>query len=159
MRRPLDRSLGTQPRAEEAASRAAIVPALVGREAELGRLRQRLGAARAGRGSLVLLAGEPGIGKTRLTAELASEARQTGVTVLWGRCWEGKGASKFWPWRQLLRSYGVASSPLTLRAELETGAVEILHLVPELAPPAFGGRERPEGAGGTLRWSRSDRES
>ena len=52
---------------------------LVGREVELGRLRQAWAGARAGRCRLVLLAGEAGVGKTRLAAELAGEV---GVTLV-----------------------------------------------------------------------------
>lgn len=122
-------------------------PALVGREAELAALSERLAAAQAGHGSLALLAGEPGIGKTRLTEELAVTASRKGVTVLWGRCWEGEGAPPFWPWRQLLRSYGEALPPLTLRAELGLGAADIQQLVPELAE-RLG--ERPDGTAGSV---------
>jgi KaiC/GvpD/RAD55 family RecA-like ATPase len=47
---------------------------------------------------VVLVAGEPGIGKTRLAEELATQATARGALVLWGRCWEGEGAPAFWPW-------------------------------------------------------------
>jgi len=59
---------------------------LVGREAEYGRLRRYLTAARAGRGRMVLIAGEPGIGKSRLAEELLSYARREGALVIEGRC-------------------------------------------------------------------------
>jgi predicted ATPase len=58
----------------------------VGREAELAALAADLDAAVAGRGGVVLLAGEPGIGKTRLAEELAARAAARGALVLWGRC-------------------------------------------------------------------------
>jgi len=54
----------------------------------------------AGRGRVVLLVGEPGIGKTRLADELAQRAVTRGVRVAWGRCWDGGGAPAFWPWVQ-----------------------------------------------------------
>jgi DNA-binding winged helix-turn-helix (wHTH) protein len=54
------------------------------REQELALARGSLHEALAGRGQLLLLVGEPGIGKTRLAAELASIARQRGAAVLWG---------------------------------------------------------------------------
>jgi hypothetical protein len=69
----------------------------VGREAELIALTADLEVAAAGRGGVVVLAGEPGIGKTRLAEELAAQASGRGVLVLWGRCWEGEGAPAFWP--------------------------------------------------------------
>ena len=77
----------------------------VGRERELRTLLDALDAALAGRGSLFLIGGEPGIGKSRLADELASHARARGVLVLWGRGWEDAGAPPFWPWVQALRSY------------------------------------------------------
>jgi predicted ATPase len=66
-----------------------VATPFVGREAELAALTADLEAALAGRGGMVLLAGEPGIGKTRLAEELAAQARARGALVLWGRCWEG----------------------------------------------------------------------
>ena len=80
---------------------------IVGRRRELDALRTRLEAARNGNGQLVLCAGEPGIGKTRLAQELAGIALAGGTAVAWGRCVEAEGAPAFWPWRQVLRSLGV----------------------------------------------------
>ena len=53
--------------------------------------------ALSGQGRLVMLAGEPGIGKTRTAQELASLAEQRGAQVLWGRCYEDDGAPPYWP--------------------------------------------------------------
>jgi predicted ATPase len=64
----------------------------VGRHAELATLVAGLDAAVASQGRLFLLAGEPGIGKSRLADELASYARARDARVLWGRCWEAGGA-------------------------------------------------------------------
>ncbi len=80
---------------------------IVGRRRELDALRTWLEATRNGNGRLVLCAGEPGIGKTRLAQELAGIALAGGTTVAWGRCVEAEGAPAFWPWRQVLRSLGV----------------------------------------------------
>src|ERR1700756_5840526 len=68
----------------------------VGRAGELAALTADLDAAVGGRGGVVLVAGEPGIGKTRLAEELAARAIGRGAVVLWGRCWEGAGAPAVW---------------------------------------------------------------
>ena len=77
---------------------------LVGRTEELAALEQALADAAAGRGRMVLVSGEAGIGKTRLTEELAARARAAGATVAWGGADEGDGAPAFWPWVQVLRA-------------------------------------------------------
>src|SRR5688500_14198857 len=77
---------------------------LLGRAAELARIRAALTAARTGMGHTVLVSGEPGIGKTRLVEELAAEARAQGTPVLWGRCAEDEGTPAYWPWMQVVRA-------------------------------------------------------
>jgi DNA-binding SARP family transcriptional activator len=74
----------------------------VGRIAELAELERRLDDALAGRGAVVVVEGEPGIGKTRLAEELVRRARARGVQVLTGRCWEATAAPAYWPWSQAL---------------------------------------------------------
>ena len=97
----------------------------VGRQRDLDELGERLAAAAAGRGSLLLVAGEPGIGKTRLADELArGAARSLGAGVLWGTCWEGEGAPAFWPWIQALRAHAARRDPAALRAELGDAAFD-----------------------------------
>src|SRR5215831_15972504 len=85
---------------------AGVRDLFVGREAELGRLVHALDRAIAHDGRLVLLVGEPGIGKTRIARELASRATALGVAVRWGRCQETEGAPPYWPWVQVLRAHG-----------------------------------------------------
>ena len=63
-------------------------PPLVGRGRELALLREQLAAALAGVGSLVLIGGEAGIGKTALAEALAREAAAQGTVVLTGRCYD-----------------------------------------------------------------------
>jgi predicted ATPase len=62
---------------------------LVGRHHELAVVTEHLDEALAGHGSLVLVAGEPGIGKTALADRISSDARDRGALVLWGRCLAG----------------------------------------------------------------------
>ena len=104
----------------------------VGREAELEELRAGLDAAIAGRGSLFLLAGEPGIGKSRLAEEVMRQAEAGRAIVLVGRCWEAGGAPAYWPWVQSLRTFVEQSEPEALRGQLAGGAVDLAQLVPEL---------------------------
>jgi DNA-binding SARP family transcriptional activator len=84
----------------------AQVAPLVGRDPELGALRALLDQADNGTASCALLVGEPGIGKSRLAAELAREARERGFTVLLGRCSPDEGAPPFWPWVSALDGLG-----------------------------------------------------
>ena len=93
----------------------------VGRERELAELLGALEDALAGRGRLVLVAGEPGIGKSRLADELIRRARARGARVLVGRCWEAGGAPAYWPWVQSLRAYVRETEPEALRAQLGGG--------------------------------------
>jgi len=64
-------------------------------------LRAGLEDSLSGRGRLMMLVGEPGIGKTRTSEEFATYARLRNVQVLWGRCYEGEGAPAYWPWVQI----------------------------------------------------------
>ncbi len=78
---------------------------LAGRERELALLRERLAAARAGKGGLVLIGGEAGIGKTTLAGALCEEAAARGVKVLVGRCFDRTEIPPYGPWADLLARY------------------------------------------------------
>jgi predicted ATPase len=105
----------------------------VGRETELAHAEAALGAACAGRGQLLLLAGEPGIGKTRLAQEVEALARARGVHTRWGRCHEGESERAYWPWEQILRAELATWDADAAHAAVgEAAAVEIAELVPEL---------------------------
>ncbi len=108
------------------------VAPFVGRARELSVLRAAVADTLDGRGRLVLLAGEAGIGKTRTAEEVAAHASQRGMQVLWGRCYEGEGAPAFWPWVQLLRAASRRLQDDALRAALGWGGAELTQLVPEL---------------------------
>lgn len=77
--------------------------ALVGRGPVLATARAALDEAMAGAGQLLLISGEPGIGKSALLAALAEEAATRGARVLRGNCWDGGGTPAYWPWTQVLR--------------------------------------------------------
>ena len=76
----------------------------VGRDAELERAARGLDDALSGQPRLLLLVGEPGIGKTRVgRGARAPTPRLRGAQVLWGRCYEWEGAPAYWPWVQIIR--------------------------------------------------------
>jgi len=83
----------------------------VGRAALVDRLRIHAVDAAAGRGGLVLVSGEPGIGKTHLAEELAYLAEREGLRVLWCNCCRDDGAPQLWPWLQVLRAHDSTLDP------------------------------------------------
>lgn len=88
---------------------SAIDGQLVGREWEAREVHRRIEEASHGRGSLVLLAGEPGIGKTTMAQLTEARAAQRGLTVTWGRSREDRAAPALWPWLQAMRTLGFDS--------------------------------------------------
>jgi class 3 adenylate cyclase/tetratricopeptide (TPR) repeat protein len=104
----------------------------VGRSAEVGKLSQKLREARAGHGGLVMLVGEPGIGKTRLAEECAEAARKEGAVILWGRCYEGEWAPPYGPFAEAISEYSRSADPGELRQDLGAGAGPIARVVPKL---------------------------
>lgn len=105
-----------------------------GRRRELDALAAALACAVAGQARTVLLAGEPGIGKTRTAQELVVQAQQRGVLALWGRCPEEPGAPPYWPWFQLLRRWAALHDDSVLAATVGPAAAQIAALDAELAP-------------------------
>jgi class 3 adenylate cyclase/tetratricopeptide (TPR) repeat protein len=113
----------------------------VGRDAELERLTQLWKEAVAGERRVALLAGEPGVGKTRLAAEVAARVYAEGGVVLAGRCDEDLGVP-YQPFVEALRHFVDHLAPEELRAglgrflgELARLVPELPNLVPELPPP------------------------
>ena len=88
--------------------------------------------AEGGVGQIVLLHGEPGIGKTRTAAELAARVRGEGASVAVGRCPAARGAPAFWPWVQVLRELVTEEHAAELRARLGAGAALVAPLIPAL---------------------------
>lgn len=97
---------------------------------------------------MVLIAGAPGIGKSRLAAELAELARQRDLVVLTGRGWADVGARPYWPWVQVLRTYLRVTGLEDARAVAGPSAEELGHLVPEIevAPAEHAADEDPNAA-------------
>lgn len=102
----------------------------VGREAQSAALRKKLDEARAGKGGVAMLVGEPGIGKTRTIEEFCAGARSQGARVLAGRCYEGEWAPPFSPFVEALRDYARDAQIDELRALTAGDLGVIARIVP-----------------------------
>ena len=110
-------------------------PILIGRSHELERLRSAFVATAGGHGASVVVAGEAGVGKTRLVDDLARVVREDGGQVLLGGCVElGDGALPYAPLVQALRGLVRRLDPTELDAIVGTGRAELARLVPDLGP-------------------------
>lgn len=103
----------------------------VGREAEWDRLDTAWKRAAAGDRTVVVLVGEPGIGKTRLAVSFAGERHEAGALVLFGRCDEGLTVP-YQPFVEALRHYAQHSPEHRLIESLGRHPHELVLLVPEL---------------------------
>jgi Cdc6-like AAA superfamily ATPase/tetratricopeptide (TPR) repeat protein len=111
----------------------AYTPGFVGRTAELQQLRSAFASAAAGQGRLVMIAGEPGIGKTALCEQLADDVVGEGGQCLVGHCYEeGSLSLAYLPFLEALHAYVKDRQVTDLRRELGTGARDVARLVPEL---------------------------
>jgi len=104
----------------------------VGRQAEMDQLKAALEDVLGGRGRLVTLMGEPGIGKTRTSEELATYAGLRGGQVLWGRCYETGGQPPYWPWVQAIRGYVREAEPDELRRQLGSSASVVSEVITDV---------------------------
>src|SRR3990172_9106344 len=118
---------------------AAVAPVLaertpfVGREEERAELRRLMEQAIAGRGSIVLIRGEPGVGKTRLAQELVLEARARGMVDRTGRCYEMEGAPPYIPYIEMIQqAIRLGGDPAAFRAALGEDAGEVAKILPEM---------------------------
>lgn len=76
---------------------------LLGREREIAALSRALDSALEGRGGLIVLVGDAGMGKSSLCRQVADAAAQLGARVVSATAWEAVDAPAFWPWMQILR--------------------------------------------------------
>lgn len=104
-----------------------IAPLLAGRHREVGMLRDRLAAALARQGSLVLIGGETGVGKTALAEGLCREAAAHGLCVLVGRCYDLTETPPYGPWLDLFARNALPADmprpPPALAAREGVGAI------------------------------------
>ena len=134
--------LSSATEAEQEPSAVTQIP-LIGREQEFAELKRALTEALAGRGSLVLIGGEPGIGKTHLARALLEEARHRGAVGVVGHCYEMEGAPPYVPFVEMLEYITRMAPRQGLRYSLGDDAPEVARLMPELRnmypdiPPAI----------------------
>ena len=113
--------------------REAAVREYFGRTSEMSRLLARFDDAAAGRGGVVLLAGEPGIGKSHALRQLAGAVRPGSAVVLAGRCMEGAWVPPFRPFAEAIAGYGELVSPRQLQADLGLAGPALAQIVPRLS--------------------------
>jgi len=113
-----------------------VTAPLIDRRDEVRELRAALDAAVDGRGHVLLVAGEPGIGKTRLAEVLAADAARRDVPVLWGRGWEDGSAPAFWPWSSGLARWIERTGEDETLAAAGAFRAELGHVFPCLLDPA-----------------------
>ena len=114
---------------------ASVEAPLIGRSAELMALHRALEDARSGRGRIIVLLGEAGIGKSRLVAEVMTEARPGTGRVLFGRAYESAQILPFGPWVDAIRNTGLLAEHATLSGLSPVWRAELARLFPELAEP------------------------
>ena len=121
------------PPTDEATSGAIYARTFVGREAELKQLQAAFDGALSGQGALVMVVGEPGIGKTTVTEQLLTYVAMRGGRALVGHCYEeGSLALPYLPFVEAMRSYALVRETDRLREELGTGAGDVARIVSEI---------------------------
>ncbi len=114
----------------------------VDRESERARVRLHLDGALEGRGGVVILAGDPGSGKSRLADEMGAEAQGRGMQYLAGRCYEMSQSQPYTPLVEVLEAAERRLEPAAFRSALGDAAGEVARLLPQLrrryddVPPA-----------------------
>ncbi len=107
-------------------------PPFVGRDEQLRLLRDRLAGAIDGHGSVVLVGGEPGVGKTALVRQLISEAERRGALAVFGRCYESEGTVAYAPFVEMLEQALSVMPPDVVMEDMGDSAPEVARMVPEL---------------------------
>jgi DNA-binding CsgD family transcriptional regulator len=110
-----------------------VSPVIVGRAPYLGALDDHLDAACEGHGQTVVVAGEAGVGKSRLVAEVRARAAARGMGVLVARCFEPDRVLPYAPLLELLRGHLAAPSGEPDAGDVAFIAPELVHLLPDAA--------------------------
>jgi DNA-binding CsgD family transcriptional regulator/tetratricopeptide (TPR) repeat protein len=106
----------------------------VGRDVEMRVIASALDQTAEVRDSLILLAGEPGIGKSRLLDEAVRLAEASGARAVSGRSWEAGGAPSYWLWTEALRTLVADLGPDWWDAHVGDWAHELHDILPEVSP-------------------------
>ncbi len=119
---------------ERLVNRPLLCPMIIGRTPEFAALRSLVEQAKEGQGHIALIAGEAGIGKSRLVSELKTTAVARGFLVVQGACFPTDLTYPYAPLLDLLRSLVASNPKASLTAAVETLARDIFPLLPELVP-------------------------
>jgi predicted ATPase/class 3 adenylate cyclase len=125
---------------------------LIGREEELRRLLSAVDVVTHGSGQLVLLVGEPGVGKTRLAQEATLHLRNRGFRVAVGRCYDGDQSVPYYPFREALETLYASCTP-ALRSVVATQWPDVLLLLPGHGSPSPDADSHGEEEQQRLFWS------
>jgi serine/threonine protein kinase len=105
----------------------------VGREPELKQLQSAFDGAISGQGALMMVTGEPGIGKTSLCEQLSTYVTLRGGRTLVGHCYEAGSLSlPYLAFVEALRSYVLSREPKDLKEELGSGAADVARIISEI---------------------------
>ncbi|MEV0002245.1 AAA family ATPase [Micromonospora sp. NPDC050980] len=141
---------------------------IIGREHPAALLRAEVTRVVDSHGGLVLVTGEPGIGKTTLVSAAADEARRRGALVLGAACWDSDTAPDYWPWVQVLRRLArftddppaareaAAVGLAALFGDRATGTPTATGGPGEVGPEEDGGPGEPGDDGGRAEFARHD---
>ncbi|HEY6410203.1 MAG TPA: AAA family ATPase, partial [Ktedonobacteraceae bacterium] len=119
---------------ERSVNRPILCPQIIGRTPEFAALGLLVEQAKGGQGHIALIAGEAGIGKSRLVSELKNTAVAQGFLVVQGACFPADITYPYAPLLDLLRSLVASNAKASLTAAVETLARDIFPLLPELVP-------------------------
>ena len=113
----------------------ALCPVTVGREQEMRRLTDAIRTVRAGESRVVVLAGDAGLGKTRLAADLRRAAVEAGLATMWGGCSEAELSLPYLPFLEAVGNHLSQANLPAIRRQLTANHRELAWLFPQLEMP------------------------
>src|SRR5215470_2726365 len=125
----------------------ALAPSMIGRRDQLRSLESHLHEVQSGEGQVLFLAGEAGVGKTRLIREFSALARARGdIAILEGRCYDEDPAMPYGPFVDAIRATMRESGPEIVAQACDPWTDELVRLLPELetAAPAAPRNDDPQ---------------